>query len=163
MFDVHTVRIDRLCEYPDFNPETVAKRLGLPRLPPPDVHGVKPCKPSEPNKHLNALGRIQFFVRCKKQWDPIIVSNGVDEGLSSFEPLIYDGQHRFLAAVLRGDVTIRTSWGQWGIPRRLLLPMAIRDYLTGRTGVKPGAPGSSLLGSRTDTVSVYPTAYDSGT
>jgi hypothetical protein len=131
-----TVRLDRLQQYPDFDFAAVCRCLGLGSITLESLRSVAPYGPGDgQDKHLHALGRIRFFVDNPGEADPILISNGTCEGLPPDEPFLYDGQRRYLAAVLRGDTTIAASFGE--LPVKDRLPKTIIDYITGLTHIKP--------------------------
>jgi hypothetical protein len=135
---IRTVRLDRLQQYPDFDFAAVCRALGLGSITLESLRSVTAYGPRDGHdKRLNHAGRVKFFVDNLHQADAIIISNGAEEGLSSDEPFLYDGRHRFLAAVLRGDTTIKASFGFGELPARFLLPKRVREYLTGQTNIKP--------------------------
>jgi hypothetical protein len=67
----------------------------------------------------------------------IQICNGVEEGLSRREPVIYDGRHRYAAAVVRGDTTILVYFGGMDVPFRSRLAWQVISFLGGIIDTKP--------------------------
>jgi hypothetical protein len=133
-----TVRLDRLQEYSEFNVATISRGLGLNAITLGSLNSVVPFGPRDGHdKHSNHAGRIRYFVENPSEADPILISNGVEQGLSPDEPFLFDGRHRFIAAILRGDSTIKASFGFTELPRQSVLPRQVIDYLSGSTNTKP--------------------------
>lgn len=135
------VRLDRLQEFQDFRFSAICRALvGTDTLSHESLSGVEAydSKASRDSDNYD-LGRIKFFVDNPLAADPILIGNGSRQGLDlgPDEPCLFDGRHRYLAAVLRGDETIPASFGIGYMPRVDRLPQAVIDYLTGKTDVKP--------------------------
>lgn len=91
---------------------------------------------------MSHVCRIAFFVKKWKSHDAIDISSGGREGPpltgpSPDEPFLYDGRHRFIAAVLRGAKTIQANF--WFHRSTDMLSPQMIDYLTGKTDTKPGS------------------------
>lgn len=71
-------------------------------------------------------GRIRYFLENPTD-DPIGIDNHASYGYFG-PPMMYDGHHRMIAAILRGDKTI-TAWYSGTV--------STLDYLTGKTDEKP--------------------------
>lgn len=74
------------------------------------------------------LGRIKFFINNPEKISPIDIDNVCTKWGIIGLPIIVDGNHRFLASLIRGDHTIPAYYS--GLISTL-------DYLTGQTNIKP--------------------------
>jgi hypothetical protein len=79
--------------------------------------------------------------------DAILLRNGIIEGLPHLdEPHFYDGRHRLVAAVLRGDKT-RKARLRWNLPAYTFLSWSVIAYLTGESDRKPESAQSRASAS----------------
>lgn len=134
------IRLDRLQEYPRGSPERVCASLGLGLITVESLTQATSSNPSEGHndKNSNHLGRIRFLFDNPSD-DAIKLCNGTPVKQPDLdEPHFFDGRHRYLAALLRGDSTINVLF-RWGnhdcLPYFLSRPVIA--YLTGDSDVKP--------------------------
>jgi hypothetical protein len=138
---VRKVRLDRLQEYASAAVASVCRDLGLGTITPEALATAVPCDPKDghDNKNANHLGRVRFFFDnlSDDDLDAILLSNGSPVGKPDLdEPHFYDGRHRFVAAVLRGDRTINVEF-RWGQDPSVFLSRPVIAYLTGDSDTKP--------------------------
>lgn len=137
------LRLDRLQEYPRGSLERVCASLGLGLITAESLMHATPSNPSEGHndKNSNHLGRIRFLFEnpSDADIDAIVICNGMPDRQPELdEPHFFDGRHRYLAAVLRGDSIINVVF-RWGNQSNLpyFLSRPVIAYLTGDSDVKP--------------------------
>jgi hypothetical protein len=140
-YEVRKVRLDRLQEYPSTTLAAVCASLYLGTITPASLAAAVPSDPLDghDDKNSNHLGRVKFFVNNASDYDEdaILLSNGSPEGFPDLdEPHFYDGRHRFVAAVLRGDKTIKARF-RWSCAATVFLSHPVIAYLTGDSDTKP--------------------------
>jgi hypothetical protein len=139
---VRKVRLDRLQEYASATLASVCASLGLGTITPEALAMAVQCDPKDGHeeKNSNHLGRVRFFFDelSDDDLDAILLSNGSPVGKPDLdEPHFYDGRHRFVAAVLRGDRTMKAEF-RWGGPDpSVFLSGPVIAYLTGDSETKP--------------------------
>lgn len=69
------------------------------------------------------IGRIKYFVNNPARITPISLDNDCSSGFISGYPIVVDGHHRLMAAIIRNDETIPAYYS--GLVDTL-------DYLTGK-------------------------------
>jgi hypothetical protein len=136
---VWVVHMDRLQEYTSMRPEVVASVM-YPHAPfaLETVLAAEPNGPGELAKGADDWGRIRFFYDNPSDdpSDAIYIGNGFHHHKPDLdEPHIYDGRHRYLATVLRGDRTIKADFRVGDYDNFLTRPVIA--YLVGRSDVKP--------------------------
>jgi hypothetical protein len=141
---VYKVRIDRLQEYSACAVPNLCRDLDMALITAAAVARAAVCDPrhGHDKKRQNHLGRVKFFVKALRdpEYDPILISNGITQNRPDLdEPHIWDGRHRYLAAVVRGDATINAMFRFVPVLRKGGLSEPVVDYLTGKTDQKPPA------------------------
>ncbi|HLJ94828.1 MAG TPA: hypothetical protein VKU02_16750 [Gemmataceae bacterium] len=139
--EVRAVRLDRLQEYPSATFAAVCAKLSLGTITPQSMAAAAPAWKFDEhgNKSSDHLDRVKFFFDkpSDDDEDAILLSNGSPYGRPDLdEPHFYDGRHRFVAAVLRGDKTIRAMF-RWPCAATVFLFRRVIVYLTGDSDIKP--------------------------
>ncbi len=141
----HRVSIARMHEYPCLRVESVCDQIGIAVPTLVDLEPLLPQGEKKKDAENYHLRRIKFFVLNPSDHteDAVMVSGGGPDRLPVYEPVLYDGRHRYVAAVIRGEKTINVKFASrmyFGIHPDAWLPQDIADYLRGVSDVKPEYP-----------------------
>jgi len=128
--------VARMQEYPRLSIQAVCDCLNIPIPTLADLEHVvvqTEKRKTEPNYHL---GRIKYFVQSVQPL-ALVISGGCND-FPCHEPVLWDGRHRYLAAVLNGKTLIRTEFRTgYGVPESERLPQSVAKYLRGESNIKP--------------------------
>lgn len=129
------INISRMKDYVSLR--DACNYIGLPVDMLRNLPNIKPSAESRPESERDInyhLGKIKFFVENKID-KPIDIDCFCRDGRIYNWPVIIDGRHRYIAALLRNDKFIQATFSG---------PVGLLNYLTYQSNNKPSYSGNIL-------------------